>query len=1268
MTVVRTRETVGSPIVQQTGIQCFNCKGFGHYAKECRKPKQVKDYTYHNEKMMMYKQAEQGVPLQAEQADWLEDTDEEIDEQELEAHYKCADERAALANLIANLTLDTDENKMILNQLKKANASLTQELEECKTNLDKTSRALGGGYWFQRNVECLAMYLHKVKECECLAQKLSKQTESVNNEVHNKLLKSFAKLEKHSISLELSLQHCKEQMKNNPVCKENASNVFRKEREQYHEIQDLKAQMQDKNMVINELKKLILVTKGKSVETQFDKPSVVRQPNAQRIPKPSVLGKPTPFSNSPEMRSFQTKQSVNKTNVSDGLFKQVTQQNLPQNRKQAEIHSNVLKPGMYRIASTTTQTRTPQLPHASRNTNPHMSKSSGVIHTTSVSRPQLKCYQVKDKVVPNNSQVKFKKKEVEDHHRISNISKKTKSVTACNDSSNSRTSNVNAVCAECGKCVCNSNHDACVSRYLKDVNARTKKPKVVPISASKPKRKANKSVATPHKKTVASDTTIQKSKSYHKELYENINQEWKWWIAKRCPSDINGHKNLLGPKRYGCLKSGKRMYQQIVQLILFIVDSGCTKHRTCNLKLLCNFIEKFLGTVRFGNDQFAPILGYGDLNQGNVMIKRFYYVEGLNHNLFLVGQFCDADLEVSFRKSTCFVRDLQGNDLLTASPTQAWLWHRRLSHLNFDYITLLLKKDIVTGLPKLKYVKDQLCSSCEMSKAKRSSFKSKAVPSSKGRLNLLHMDLSSQRLSHDDSTTIFQAQVIYVRNVRGTEFLTRHSYAYFKEEGIEHQTSTPRTPEQNGIVERRNRTLVEAARTMLSASKLPLSFWAEAVATACYTQNRSIIISTHGKTAYHIINDRKPSIKHLHIFGCICYITRDGENLDKMKEKGDPCVMVGYSTQSKGYRFNLAPQLKEMSVENVSQTSFSKTKGVRSMTTLNISYPTTVLLRTTTMVQAPNASFQETEFINYFLYTVQENCRGNANHAVQTRGQLAIDSCTVNVALTDELHQLDRLKLKSQTVNFTTKSHELVAKGYAQEEGIDFEESFAPVARLEAVRIFVAYAAHKSFPIYQMDVKTAFLNGPLKEEVYVAQPEGFVDPDHPEKVYLLRKALYGLKQAPRAWYDELSNFLMSKGFTKGTIDPTLFKIKYEEDILLVQIYVDDIIFGSTNPKYSKRFEKLMHSRFEMSLMGEMKFFLGRLQIPPVQQALLEVQFLGDSSKLEVKKSKLHCNVFSRAEYVRYLQLCSSNGMRTQLHDYGIQLQENPSTATLSQPF
>ncbi|GJS97460.1 retrovirus-related pol polyprotein from transposon TNT 1-94 [Tanacetum coccineum] len=554
-------------------------------------------------------------------------------------------------------------------------------------------------------------------------------------------------------------------------------------------------------------------------------------------------------------------------------------------------NTNVIKPGMYQIESRTTQNRAPQLPQTYRNTNPYVSTSTGVTHRTNVSRPQTRNTQMKDKVVPNISQVKYKKTEVEDHQRISSISNQTKSVTTCNDSLKSKTSNVNAVCATCGKCVFNSNHDACVSKYLNDVNARTKKPKVVPISTRKPKSQANKSVATHRKKTVASKFNVQNSKSYYRMLYEK---------------------------------------------------TRCTKHMTGNILILCNFVEKYLGTVRFGNDQFPPILGYGDLVQGNITINMVYYVEGLNHNLF-----SGNDLLTGNRGSDLYTISLQETTSSTpiclmakASPTQAWLWHRRLSHLNFDYINLLSKKDVVIGLPKLKYVKDQLCSSCEVSKAKRSSFKTKAVPSSKGRLNLLHMDLCGPMRvasingkkyilvivddfsrytwtlflrSKDETPEVLkdfltmiqrnlQALVISVRTDRGTEFLNKTLNAFFKQEGIEHQTSTPRTPEQNGVVERRNRTLVEAARTMLSASKLPLFFWAEAIATACYTQNRSIIILTHEKTAYHTVNDRKPLIKHLHIFGCTCYLTRDGENLDKMKEKGDPCILVGYSTQSKGYR------------------------------------------------------------------------------------------------------------------------------------------------------------------------------------------------------------------------------------------------------------------------------------------------------------------------------------------------------------------------------
>nr|GEZ45763.1 retrovirus-related Pol polyprotein from transposon TNT 1-94 [Tanacetum cinerariifolium] len=280
---------------------------------------------------------------------------------------------------------------------------------------------------------------------------------------------------------------------------------------------------------------------------------------------------------------------------------------------------------------------------------------------------------------------------------------------------------------------------------------------------------------------------------------------------------------------------------------------------TGNLKLLIKFVEKFLGTVKFGNDQIAPILGYGDLVQGAVTIKRVYYVEGLNHNLFSVGQFCNVDLEVTFRKSTCFICDLKGNDLLTgsrgtdlysitlqdinclnpiclmakASSSQAWLWHRRLSHLNFNTINLLSKNDIVVGLLKLKFVKDHLCSSCELGKAKRNSFHTKLTPSLKRRLQLLHMDLCGPMrvasingkryvlviiddysrytwthflMSKDETPEVLidffrlvqrglQAQVRLVRTDKGMEFLIQTLHAYFAAEGINHQTSIARTPE-----------------------------------------------------------------------------------------------------------------------------------------------------------------------------------------------------------------------------------------------------------------------------------------------------------------------------------------------------------------------------------------------------------------------------------------------------------------------------------------
>ncbi|GJU90066.1 retrovirus-related pol polyprotein from transposon TNT 1-94 [Tanacetum coccineum] len=457
--------------------------------------------------------------------------------------------------------------------------------------------------------------------------------------------------------------------------------------------------------------------KGKSVETKFEKSSIIRQPNAFKSQRQSILGKPAIFLDSLKKKDFSKSKSGTKNNVSNDFLKPVTAQILPQNIKSILKNTNVIAPGMYKVHTKPNQTRTPQLPQDIRKTNKRASFSTGVIPTTSVSRPQLKSNKLEDRVMPNNSQ--GKKQELEDHRRNFKFSDNKTSITACNDSLNAKTSNVNFVCVTCGKCVLNDNHDMCVLHYINGVNSRTKMPMAVPISIREHKRTVNQSVATPLKRTVASDSTNQKPKHTTRKLYEHL-----------------------------------------VEIILFIVDSGCSKHMTGNLKLLTNFVEKFLGTVKFGNDQIAPILGYGDLVQGTITIKRVYYVEGLNHNLFSVGQFCDADLEVAFRKSTCYIRDLKGNDLLTgsrgtdlysitlqetstpnpiclmakATSSQAWLWHRRLSHLNFNTINLLSKNNIVTGLPKLKFIKDHLCSSCELGKAKRKSFHTKTTPSSKRRL------------------------------------------------------------------------------------------------------------------------------------------------------------------------------------------------------------------------------------------------------------------------------------------------------------------------------------------------------------------------------------------------------------------------------------------------------------------------------------------------------------------------------------------------------
>nr|GEU47927.1 retrovirus-related Pol polyprotein LINE-1 [Tanacetum cinerariifolium] len=590
--VVAARENVGSKVVQQSGIQCFNCREFGHFTKECRKPKRVKDSVYHKEKMLMCKQAEQVEHVQnnagynvftnglqhSEQSEsvsntCLVETDDsnvisdspdicEDDIQNEQNDVESDDERVTLANLITSLKLDTKQAEF---EKYKAFNDRTIDYDKLKRKLNEALGQLAQkDTVIKEGLKTKAYELSVVKEKHDELIKQSLLTKSHYEGLVKQKTKVITDLklrEEHDIEKMISMekikvfkQSCLQKKSINPnhsydgtedaidelqclylhkvkeynclaqkILKqtESASNVLRKERKQYIKIQDLKAKLQDKNIAISELKKLIEKAKGKFVDTKFDRPSVVRQPNAQRIPKPSVLGKPAPFSNSLDRIYFPKTMSVSKANVSEGLSKLVTAQTLPQTAKKAVSNTNVLKLEMYRINNRIAHTKAPQLPQTVKNTNPRVSTSTGVNHKPNVSRPRLKSNQSRDKVLPNNSQVKVKKTQVEVHLRILSVSNKMKSVNACKDSLNSKTLNSNVVYATCNKCLVDSNHFACVTKILNDVHARTKKPTVVPISARKPKSQANKSVATPHKKKVASKSTNKKPQSYFRVLYEN---------------------------------------------------------------------------------------------------------------------------------------------------------------------------------------------------------------------------------------------------------------------------------------------------------------------------------------------------------------------------------------------------------------------------------------------------------------------------------------------------------------------------------------------------------------------------------------------------------------------------------------------------------------------------------------------------------------------------------------------------------------------------
>ncbi|KAJ9561779.1 hypothetical protein OSB04_006939 [Centaurea solstitialis] len=699
-------------------------------------------------------------------------------------------------------------------------------------------------------------------------------------------------------------------------------------------------------------------------------------------------------------------------------------------------------------------------------------------------------------------------------------------------------------------------------------------------------------------------------------------------------------------------------------------------------------------SVIFGGTGKGQTRGYGTLTNGVTTFKRVAYVEGPMHNLFSISQLCDKNHKVSFSKKKCKVKKKHNEVILTGarkadvyiinmntSTDNVFFVSPSLSHLNFMTPNQLSINKLVTSLPDFRFTKVSLCSAREKGKQTRASFKSKHISSINYPLHLLHMDLFGPVNVHSiggkkytlviideysrytwvfflrSKSDALEEIILFVRKMEklnnlsirsirsdhGIEFKNSTMETFFDEKGISQNFSSVRTPQQNGVAERRNRTLIEAARSMLSEANLATQFWAKAVNTACYTQNISLIVKRFRKTSYEL----KPSIEHFHIFGCVCYILNNKDNLgnliffqdnEEINQWADsffqvpdiPIVDPTPQIPPDGFEeSSIPPQIHVPAVIDATPITQITPEPDQPTSSEDLSYqhqsesapaPSNILLDlSNTEASTSGQVYHHPPALRWTKSHPIDQFHGNLFSGVKTRRQSGNICLYVNFisenepkeiddsmrdpawvsAMQEELAEFIRYNVwvlvprpRKRTIIGSKWIFRYNVWGYRQEEGIDYDETFALVARLEAIRLFLAYAAHMNFKVFQLDIKNAFLNGKLNEEVYVAQPPGFIDPKFPDHVYKLNKDLYGLKQAPRAWYDTLSTFLLSKGFEHGKIDSTLFLKKYPKHIIFVRIYVDDIIFGSTNPKLCETFELLMKTEYKISMMSELTYFLG----------------------------------------------------------------------------
>ncbi|CAM8991569.1 unnamed protein product [Rhodiola kirilowii] len=611
------------------------------------------------------------------------------------------------------------------------------------------------------------------------------------------------------------------------------------------------------------------------------------------------------------------------------------------------------------------------------------------------------------------------------------------------------------------------------------------------------------------------------------------------------------------------------------------------------------------------------------------------------------------------------------------------LWHRRHAHLNYKGLRTLKYQDMVKGIPVLRG-KMKTCHNCLVGKQTRKSIPKRSQWRASRKLQLVHSDVcgpitpSSQSgkkylltfiddysrkvwiyfMSNKSETLSYfklykshvekesGAMITGLRTDRGGEFTSNEFRCFCEEAGIKRQLTAAFTPQQNGVAERKNRTIMNMVRSILNEKNMPKSYWPEATKWVAHVLNRSPTSVTKNKTPEEMWSEVKPNVNYFRVFGCLAHAHIPDEKRKKLDDKSVMCVLLGVSKESKAYRLYNPSTGKivisrDVVFEEDKGWNWENTEGEEllcddlydndtetrddsmscssstseedpcenetsddsvDMERRRVRRPPRYLqdytpgeglseeeeitnLSMFTCLQDPT-SYEEAEkdekWRNAMLSEIQAIERNNTWHLTYLpAGAKKIGVKWIYKTKLNEKGEVDKYKAR------------LVAKGYAQQHGIDYNEVFAPVARWDTIRMLLALAAQNGWVLYQLDVKSAFLHGELSEDVYVEQPQGFVQAGKEDKVYKLSKALYGLKQAPRAWYNKIESHFLKEGFIRCEYEHTLF-IKAEEGtkILIVSLYVDDLIFTGNDEQMFSKFKQSMKGEFDMTDLGQMKYFLG----------------------------------------------------------------------------